>query len=246
MCEGYTPFFTRRAGHTIVPMRVCVPAMAAVALGLALLTAGSAGAQPGFPASFFGAVAADGRPVPVGTAVRGFIDGIDCTQLGEHYRTTVTVDGVAQYAIEVLHESEKEGCGDEGKTVAFFVDGVQARESADWRAGVTRVDLNIGEGTGPTLAAPTATSTLEPSAAAATASEQAMFTPLTGTPPTDDVTLPGTTPGAPSPQAPGTGGDDGSGGGTLVLGGVLVGLLVLGAAGGLGLSRFHRRRRTES
>jgi hypothetical protein len=213
-----------------------------VACGFALVVSGAARAQPGFPGSFYGSVAVDGRPVPDGTAIRGHIDGVDCTQLGENYRTTVTIDGVAQYAIEVLHESEREGCGDEGKVVEFFVDGVRARETAEWRAGVTKVDLNVGEGTGPTLAPPSPTSTLEPTAAAATATEAAQFTPLTGTPPTDDVTVPGTTPGASTLEPPSTGGGDGSGGGVLVLGAIIVGLLAIGAAGGLAVSRFRGTR----
>jgi hypothetical protein len=212
------------------------------AIGCALLaSARPANAQPGFPASFYGAVAVDGRPVPDGTSVRGFIDGVDCTQLGENYRTTITIDGVAQYAIDVVHESQKDGCGDEGKTVTFFVDGAPARETAEWRAGARQLDLNVGEGTGPTLAAPTPTATLEPSAAAATATEDAQFTPLTGTPPTDDVTLPGTTPGAASPGPPASGDDgDGAGGGIVVLGLVVAGLVLVGAAGGLALARARK------
>jgi hypothetical protein len=210
------------------------------AIGFAVVASASpVNAQPGFPASFYGAVAVDGRPVPDGTSVRGYIDGVDCTQLGENYRTTITIDGVAQYAIDVVHESQKDGCGDEGKTVTFLVDGAPARETAEWRAGATKFDLNVGEGTGPTLAAPTPTATLEPSAAAATATEEAQFTPLTGTPPTDDVTLPGTTPGAASPGPPASG-DDGGGGGILVLGLVVAGLLLIGAAGGLALARARK------
>lgn len=216
----------------MTPLRLLVPAWL---FSVLLLAAGTASAQTGFPASFYGSVAAGGQPLPDGTDVRGFIGDIDCTQLGENYRTTVTIDGVSQYAIEVVHESQKEGCGDEGKIVSFVVGGRQARETAGWRAGATRVDLNVGEGTGPTLPPPASTPTLEPT-------EAAQFTPLTGTPPTDDVTLPVTTPGGLTPQPPASGDDDGSGGGLLVLGAVIVGLLLIGATGGIALSRVRRPR----
>lgn len=222
-------------------MRLAPLAIAVVVGAMLALGQGGANAQPGFPATYFGSVAIDGEPVPDGTDVRGFIDGIDCTQLGANYRTTITEDGVSQYAIEVVHESQREGCGDEGRTVTFVIGDVTARETAEWRPGATMLDLNGGSDTEPTLAPTTPTSTLEPTAAAATATEAAQFTPIAGTPPTGEVTLPVSTtePGDSTltPAPPSSGDDDQSGGGLLILGVVLVGLLILGVAGGTALGR---------
>ncbi len=212
--------------------------LAATAVAIAM--AGLAHAQPGFPASFHGAVAVDGKPVPDGTEVRGFINGIDCTQLGDNYRTTLTIDGVSQYAIEVVHQSQKDGCGDDGRIVTFTVAGVPARETAEWKAGVTEINLNVGAGTGPTLPPPTATPTLEPTQVAQTATEAAQFTPIPGTPPTDEVTPPGGTPGPTRTSAPpSAGGNDGSqgGGGAFVLAAAVIALLILGVVGGTLLAR---------
>jgi hypothetical protein len=211
-------------------------ALAAVAFAIG----GHAHAQPGFPASFHGAVAVDGKPVPDGTEVRGFINGIDCTQLGDNYRKTLTIDGVSQYAIEVVHQSQKDGCGDAGRMVTFTVGGVPARETSEWKAGVTEVNLNVGAGTGPTLPPPTATATLEPTQVAQTATEAAQFTPIPGTPPTDEITPPGGTTGptrTPAPPTSGVNEGNDGGGGAFVLAAVVIALLFLGVVGGTLLGR---------
>jgi hypothetical protein len=223
-------------------MRNTVVLAALTLLALVMALAAPAAAQPGFPASFYGAVAVDGQLVPDGTEVRGFIDGLDCTQ-AEPYRTTITENGVSQYAIEVVHESQMAGCGDEGRTVSFTVGGQPARETAEWKPGVTPINLNVGVGTGPTLPPATATPTLDPAEAAQTATEVARFTPILGTPPTDEVSPPGISTrdpsSTPAPPAAGDDGEDG-GGGFLVLGAILVAILVLGAVGGTVLARRNR------
>ncbi|MCA9823218.1 MAG: hypothetical protein R3C29_13785 [Dehalococcoidia bacterium] len=226
-------------------MRGVVPLAALLALTTLLgFTISRAAAQPGFPASFHGAVAVDGEPVPPGTHVRGYIDGLDCTQLGENYRTTIVEAGVAQYAIEVVHESQKAGCGDDGKIVTFTVGGVAARETAEWKPGVTLVNLNVGAGSGPTLPPPTPTATLDPTAIAATATESAHFTPIPGTPPTDEVTPPGSTraPGSdPTAVPPASSDSESEGSGWIFLGSLLVGILILGVVGGTLLARRRPR-----
>ena len=42
--------------------------------------AGNAAAQPQLPSTVYGSASIDGKPVPDGTQVRGYIDGNDCTQ----------------------------------------------------------------------------------------------------------------------------------------------------------------------
>lgn len=167
--------------------RVLLLLLAAV---IPLAAAGVAVAQPQVPSTFYGSAAIDGKPVPDGTEIRGLIDGNDCTQLGATYRGTVTDGGVSAYLINVVHESQKPGCGKAGKTVVFTIGGRQAAQTALWKQGPQQVNLNAGQGQPPELPTPTPTRPLAPSEAAATATEQAKFTPRpAGTLPTDEVPI---------------------------------------------------------
>jgi hypothetical protein len=219
-------------------------ACAAGALGVA-----AARAQPQVPATFFGTASIDGEPVPDGTHVRAFIDGKDCTQLGENYRTTIRNGPVAEYVVQVVHESQEPGCGQPGRAVTFTIAGFPAGQGATWQAGVQNLNLNAGAGDPQPLPTITPAPTLEPGAAAATATEDARFTPRPtgdGPPPTDDdagiLITAGPRPDASRPQADG-GQRDSDGDGFPVLGmiGIALGLLVvLGAALGYLLSRPRR------
>ncbi len=142
------------------------------------------------PSTFYGTVAVDGKPVPDGTDIRGFIDGVDCTQVGPAHRGTVTDGGVSAYLINVVHETQKPGCGKPGKTVAFSIGARPAVQTAAWQQGPKQVSLSAGQGEPPALATPTPTRPLAPTEAAATATEQAKFTPKpAGTLPTDEVQI---------------------------------------------------------
>lgn len=116
----------------------------------------SAEAQPSVPATFFGTVAVNGEAPPDGTEVRGFVAGTDCTQVDGASGNIVVADGVAQYSVTIVHESQVPGCGAEGRAVTFTVGGEQANQAATWSAGTERLDLSVGEGDPPPL--PTATS----------------------------------------------------------------------------------------
>ncbi|MDZ7729104.1 MAG: hypothetical protein U5Q44_13420 [Dehalococcoidia bacterium] len=151
-------------------------------VGLALAVVSQARAQPAVPATFYGSVAIEGQPVPGGTEVRAFIDGTDCTQDGDHFRTAVVVDGVSQYSIEVMHESQEPGCGVPGREVTFTVAGQPADQVAEWEPGPQRVDLTVGGGTPLPLPSGTATPGAEETSPASPTLERP-----TGTPPLDDV-----------------------------------------------------------
>ncbi len=195
-------------------------------------------AQPGIPATFYGSASVDGQPVPDGTPVRGFINGKDCTQPPPPERPgTMRDGGVSAYVIDVMHESQEPGCAAEGRTVTFTIGGRPANETAMWKAGDQHLDLNAGSGQ--PLPLPTATTaTAGPTQAAATATEQAKFTPrAAGTLPTDDVSLGSTPhlPGSTAAEAP-----RGDSGGPSALSILLVLVLILGVAGagaGIALSR---------
>lgn len=185
------------------------------------------------PATFFGSATIDGRNVPDGTPVIAWIDGVDCTQADSAARGTVTEGGVSAYAILVVHESQRPGCGADGKRITFTIGGREAAQVAEWRPGVHRLDLNAGAGAPVPLPTATPTSTSSGSAAAATATERARFTPLpAGTPPLDDVSAP--------VRPSGSSGD----GNVLVLAASVVAVLAgAGALVGLGLSRRMARTR---
>jgi hypothetical protein len=215
---------------------------------VAALGVTGAAAQPSIPATFFGSVSIDGQPVPDGTQVRGFVDGKDCTQAppGDN-RGTVREGDAAAYVITVVHESQLEGCGAEGKTVTFKIGDRDATQTAPWKIGLQHLDLNAGSGKALPLPTASATSsaptqTTDPTQAAATATEAAKFTPKpAGTLPTDDVTL-NHTPGAALTVAATQGKDSGDSGVSPLLI-LLVAIVLIGLAGEAIAIAMRRRAR---
>jgi hypothetical protein len=111
-----------------------------LALGLlasAFLPAYAAGQElpPPLPHYFDGSVSDSNGPVPEGTAVEAFVDGI------EKAETTVNAEG--RYIILVPAER-----GDDGKIVSFTVGGVQASQTTAWAEGEFNYnfDLTIASG----------------------------------------------------------------------------------------------------
>ena len=134
---------------------------AALCSGSLLLSAPPAAAQPQIPATFYGTASIDGRTPPADADVRAFIDGLDCTQLGPAARFVID-GGVGKYVVAVVHESQRAGCGKEGKSVTFTVAGQPAGQSGTWKASAQNLNLNTGSGT----PAPLPTSTAAPPVAA--------------------------------------------------------------------------------
>ncbi|MEO6397680.1 MAG: hypothetical protein ABIP13_04365 [Tepidiformaceae bacterium] len=170
-------------------------------VALALLTASeSVVAQPQLPSTIYGSASGDGRPLADGSPVRGFIDGLDCTQPGG--RSGTVMEGqTSAYVITVMHETQRAGCGKDGKSITFTVNGQPVPQTIEWRIGIQRLDLNFGQGAPIALPTPTtapagvSTSSGTPSAAAGTASVATPARPP-GAPPTEDVHL-GKTPKPP-------------------------------------------------
>lgn len=217
-----------------------VGSLASLALAFTVAV-GQAQGPVGVPSTFWGTVAVDGASVPAGTEVRGFIDGRDCTQLGDNYRTVAVDLGVSSYAIEVVHESQVPGCGAEGRMVTFMVGGVLAAQSVPWAFGPTRIDLTVGGDAA--LPLPAATSP-DPAGLTATATAAAAFTPLAGTPPLDDVDPREIIGGAGGSSTPGVP-SSGSGSGAtafLPLATAVIAIAAAGAGGGWWLARRSARR----
>jgi len=245
-------------------MRLMLAAL--FALGAMVAMGGRAWAQPALPSTFYGTASIDGKLPPATAEVRGYIDGRDCTQ-GERGTTPVFIEnGVAQYVIHVMHETQAPGCGREGKSVTFTIGGRETGQAANWKTGVQELNLNAGSGT--PLPLPTATPTPPAPSATATPRVGAPGTPIQPPPivasaiPTDDIPLPfgsqaaraSVTPRAPgvasvTPEAGGTavpgangGGDGESSGLPYFIAGVAL-LVAGGAAGGVVLARQRAKPR---
>jgi hypothetical protein len=135
---------------------------------------------------------------------------MDCTQPGQQ-TSFLLIDGVGYYLVSVMHESQAAGCGKDGTTVSFTVNGEPAGQSAPWVAGPNALNLNAGAGSpvplptataaaaggtsaGPTSAAPSATGGPSASASPSSAAPGSPGTAATASRP------PVTSPGAPPPD----------------------------------------------
>ncbi|GMV86690.1 MAG: hypothetical protein AMXMBFR80_25450 [Dehalococcoidia bacterium] len=203
----------------------------------------AAHAQPSVPSSFYGSVTLDGEAAPDGTEVRALIDGVDCTQAAPGERPAIRQGNATAYVVHVVHESQRPGCGREGKTVSFTIAGRPALQHGVWKAGPQQVDLSAGSAE--VVPLPTFTPAIPgtPSSGAGAVSTPTALVRPSGTPPMDDVQLPGTAspPATASPPGPGDSPDDpgASGGGPAwVALAAVAGLLVAGGTvGGVVLAR---------
>ena len=94
---------------------------------LFLFTVPFASAVPPLPAAYFGNITVNGEPAPAGTTVIAKINGV------EKGRITTTISGM--YAEKPREESLVVQGGEEGDTVRFYVEGVEAKESVTWTEG---------------------------------------------------------------------------------------------------------------
>ena len=118
---------------------------------------GIAKAQPSPPASFAGTVKLDGQSVPDGTPVLALINGNLCGESsrvpGEKGTWTINKDladlgmctGDSIYIVDVVSDSQTPGCGIEGATVTFEVDGRPAHQQGLWKAGFNSLSLTVGQ-----------------------------------------------------------------------------------------------------
>ncbi len=110
-----------------------------ILLILILALAGPASAVPVLPAEFWGTVSIDGSAAPAGTVITARIDDSDCG--------TLTTAAAGVYGGEALFDERLLVSGedtDAGKTIAFFVNGVPAAETAIYGPGTSaRLDLAV-------------------------------------------------------------------------------------------------------
>lgn len=218
-----------------------------LAAGALLAPAAVSHAQPQIPSSFFGSVTIDGKAAPDGTEVRALVDGLDCSQSPPGERTAAREGEATAYVIHVVHESQRPGCGRDGKAITFTIAGRPALQQGIWKPGPQQLDLSTGAGD--VVPLPTSTPAV-PGSAPATPRATGTGTPPTrsrptGTPPTDDVQLPGTlTPPAGATGTPGTPAsssvDDGGGSAWRLLVVALGVIAAGGAAAGVVLARRRR------
>lgn len=194
-------------------------------------------AQPQIPSSFYGSVTVDGQPAPDDIEVRAFIDGIDCTQAPPGESLAAREGDVTIYVLHVVHESQRPGCGRDGRAVTFTVAGLSASQQAIWRPGPQQADLSTGAGPVVPLPSATATPAAAPTLAAGAASPTVLVRP-TGTPPTDDIQLPGAlTPVAPAATPPSPPADPDGGSALGMLAAALGIITAAGIGGGILLAR---------
>ena len=218
-----------------------------VVLAATLLITGvrTALAQPQLPSTIYGSASIDGKPVRDGTQVRGYIDGNDCTQ-PSGLSGTVTDGGASGYVINVMHETQRAGCGKDGKTITFTVDGRPALQSTEWKIGIQRLDINIGQGQPialPTLTPVPAAPSLLTQTPAASASASTVGQP-SGPAPTGDGHF-GKTPRPPG-SSPVTNSEDSSAPVAVILLGALTLIAVVGGVAGYLLSRRKPPRTHDS
>jgi hypothetical protein len=200
-------------------------------------------AQPSVPATFYGSVTIDGAPADAGLEVRGFVNGVDCSQSPPGERLILRDGTTAVYVLYVVHESQRAGCARDGSTVTFTIDGRSAVQTGAWKPGPLRLDLSTGSAPPIPLPSPTGTVAAALETAQVPASSAVATGTLsrpTGTPPTDDVRFERTPVPGGTPQAPVSGDDSDGGSGVAVVLGVLAVLAIAG--GGLGIV-FARRQR---
>lgn len=203
-------------------------------------------AQPQVPSTFWGSVTIDGEAAPEGTEIRALVDGIDCTQAAPGERPAVSEGNATFYVVHVVHEGQRPGCGREGKTVSFTINGVPAKQQGTWTFGPQQLDLSSGGGDVVPLPTPTPT---VPGSSPETPLPSVTGT-LTTTPGTTGTAAAGETrpPAAPSPSGTATGGagapssDGGDGASSAWIPiAVVLGLITIGGvAAGIGLSRRRR------
>jgi hypothetical protein len=109
-------------------------------LGLLLVNVTAVSAVPPIPSSFYGTVKDGSRNVASGTPITARINGV------EYAWTTAMIDnGDSVYTINVPGDDpdtpELDG-GIQGDTITFYVDGMEALQTAEWQSA-TNNQLNL-------------------------------------------------------------------------------------------------------
>jgi hypothetical protein len=107
-------------------------ALACAAAGMVLHGGHDVVAQVAPPTRVFGAVTVNGEPPPPGTVVEAFVGGMPCGQ-GE-VRDLGDPIGIG-FVVDVDADAFNPGCGNDGETITFKVDGLDAPETATFQTG---------------------------------------------------------------------------------------------------------------
>ncbi len=125
---------------------------------LGLANVDSAAGQGSPPHTFYGAVHLNGVPVAPDTEISATIEGTVCG--------TARANADSEYVLDVASDGERAGCGVDGLIIHFFVAGVQADQTAGFKAGsISQLDLTAG------TSAPTATPSATPTELPPTATD---------------------------------------------------------------------------
>lgn len=126
---------------------------AALVASSTVLGAGSASAQPTPPTRFFGTVTLNGQPAPNGATVQARVGSNNCGT-----GSVTSAGSSSSYVVDVLSATTQPGCGTDGATVSFTVNGAPASQTGTFQTGAF-VSLNLTAQAATPTPAPTASPT---------------------------------------------------------------------------------------
>ena len=131
-----------------------MPILALAATGaIAASAVAFAQAPPNPPSRFAGSVTINGAPAPAGASIQAKVGAANCGSAAVFIEA-----GQSRYVVDVpAADGTNAGCGTDGATVTFLVNGVQAAQTGQW-ANFKLSDLNLTVG-GAATATATATTT---------------------------------------------------------------------------------------
>lgn len=168
-------------------------ALSAGALALAATTTALAQFDP--PSTIFGSITDSEGPVPAGLPVEAYIGETRCGTGGKTEYTGEGATRVTVYAVDVVANSQINGCGRPGAEVRIKVGDRFAPQVARWQPGPVQLDITFGSATPAAIPTFTPTPTRTP-APAATQTPLPRSTATNGSP---VATIPAGSPGAGSP-----------------------------------------------
>ena len=132
-----------------------MPIVALAATGaIALSAVAFAQAPPNPPSRFAGSVTVNGAPAASGVSIQAKVGATNCGSAAVFIEA-----GQARYVVDVpAADGANAGCGTDGATVSFFVNGVQAGQTGQWaNYKLTELNLTVGGAAATPTAAPSGT-----------------------------------------------------------------------------------------
>ncbi|MBI2934597.1 MAG: hypothetical protein HYY29_03395 [Chloroflexi bacterium] len=145
-------------------MKTLAATISAILYVLTLSSVPALGQAPSLPHAFFGTVTINGQPAPAGARIEARGAGVSTGISGNPL--TTTQQGLYGGESGIQLKLIVQGNITEGAALSFFVNGVLAPQSAQWRTGqVTRLDLAVATVAPAVTPAPTAAPSPQPTAA---------------------------------------------------------------------------------